>query len=605
LLTKGEIQYAGKKLLTIKDEDSLNIDFALSPIIGDIVPDIKALEGLMNFELKYDLNDFYSLKSPNISLGVDNEDMVNIKINPSTGFDKMFMNIPTGERTIKIKLFDGHKQVAKAKTTVLVGYGGDIKVDLEPLRGDLSFDFNTGSNGFDLKITIPEELLESTGGIDNTKSVIKVVSSDNNNTLETKEFDIVKNNGIYQADLSFTSMKVNSTVSVEITFFNIDDDKLAGKMTIIVPSLDQHKKVSASFEVYSKAGLGGNVLASLSMNIHNVDDSVLSGVRVYLDDKFIGLSNHTGYFSTLLTKGIHKLTFFQVDKLIATRKLTLAPLEISNIIVKIDNNDDKKDHKNFSNAFKIIVKVNSAFTVEINKDYSYNYDIDCNGDGIAEITSRTSRYACKYKEPGTHTIAILGDYPHPQFRGNDAVLAIEQWGNISWKSFYNSFSYMPNFKTINTNKAPDLSNVTDLSWMFHNSGNFNASLSDWDVSNVTNMRYMFRGTRKFNSDLLSWDVSNVTNMQGMFNRADAFSSDISSWDVSNVTTMQGMFYRAYAFNSNIINWNVSNVTNMNSMLVSVPEFINQDLSNWDVSKVTSHRAFSSGWGPGNTEPNWK
>jgi hypothetical protein len=398
LLTKGETQYAGKKLLTIKDKDSLNVDFALSPVIGDVIPDIKALEGLMNFELKYDVNDFYSLNSPNISLGVDNEDMANIKINKSTGCDKLFMNIPTGNRTIKIKLYDGHKQVAKATTNVSVGYGGDIKVGIEPLKGDLSFDLNTISNSFDIKLTIPKELFESTRSIENTRSVIKVVCSDNNNTLETQEFNIVKNNGVYQADLSFTNMKIHSTVSVEITFFNKEDndDKLAGKMTIIVPSLDQHKKVSASFEVYGKAGLGGNVLASLSMNIHNVDDNVLSGIRVYIDNKFIGLSNHTGYFSTLLTKGIHNLTFFQGTKLIASKKVTLKPLDISNIIVKTGDVQDPDRPEVSSNPFKIIVNTGKVYTIELNPKYDYNYAVDCNNDGIYEITSRTSRYACIY-----------------------------------------------------------------------------------------------------------------------------------------------------------------------------------------------------------------
>jgi surface protein len=209
-----------------------------------------------------------------------------------------------------------------------------------------------------------------------------------------------------------------------------------------------------------------------------------------------------------------------------------------------------------------------------------------------------------YKEPGTRTIAILGDYPHPQFRGDGAVIAIEQWGNISWKSFHNSFSYMPNFKTINTDIAPDLSNVTDLSWMFHWSNNFSADLSQWDVSNVTSMNRLFVA-HKFESDLSGWDVSNVTDMYAIFNQAEVFTSDLSNWDVSNVTNMGGMFGNNYEFDSDLSGWDVSNVTNMGIMLKNVPKFNNKDLSNWDVSKVTNHSGFGSGWGPGNTEPTWK
>jgi hypothetical protein len=287
LLTKGKIQYVGRKTQNIKDKDSLNIDFALSPVVGDVIIDVKSIDRLMNFELKYDINDFYSLNTPNMSLGVGNDDMVNFKINPSSGFDKLFMNIPEGERTINLKLFDGNKQVAKATEDVLVEHGTDISIDIKPLKGDLSFNLNANDD-FDINLTIPNELFESTGSIANTKSVIKILSSAKGK-LETKEFNIVKNNGIYQASLSFKSLELNSSVSIEIAFFNKEqNNKLAGKMTLVVPSVDQHKKVSASFGVYSKAaGLGGNVLASVSMNIHNKNDEVLSGVRVYLDNELL------------------------------------------------------------------------------------------------------------------------------------------------------------------------------------------------------------------------------------------------------------------------------------------------------------------------------
>jgi surface protein len=42
--------------------------------------------------------------------------------------------------------------------------------------------------------------------------------------------------------------------------------------------------------------------------------------------------------------------------------------------------------------------------------------------------------------------------------------------------------------------------------------NFNQDISSWDVSNVTNMNYMFASGSSFNQDISSWDVSNVTNM---------------------------------------------------------------------------------------------
>ena len=53
---------------------------------------------------------------------------------------------------------------------------------------------------------------------------------------------------------------------------------------------------------------------------------------------------------------------------------------------------------------------------------------------------------------------------------------------------------------------------------------------------------MFTDCEKFNQDISKWDVSNVTDMRYMFFWCDAFNQDISNWDVSNVINMDDIFY---------------------------------------------------------------
>jgi surface protein len=131
------------------------------------------------------------------------------------------------------------------------------------------------------------------------------------------------------------------------------------------------------------------------------------------------------------------------------------------------------------------------------------------------------------------------------------------------------------------------SKIVDMSLLFQEASyDFNQNISSWDVSNVTNMSFMFMGAQSFNQDIGNWDVSNVTDMSIMFDYAKSFNQDIGNWDVGNVTNMSSMFWWASSFNQDIGNWDVSNVTEMGGMFFAAGSF-NQDLTQWCVSQFTT------------------
>ena len=233
--------------------------------------------------------------------------------------------------------------------------------------------------------------------------------------------------------------------------------------------------------------------------------------------------------------------------------------------------------------------LNLAFPIPTDKAYakmhSYSYNVDCNSDGKDEATNVSGNYTCMYDTPGKYTISIGGYFPKFKFnnfpREVDKLVELNNWGINEWSSLKEGFENCKNLKLF-ARDVPNLTNVRDMSRLFHNTRNVNQNINNWDVSTVTNMKEMFF-LSNFNQPLNNWDVSNVTNMKGMFSW-NTFNQSLNNWDVSNVTSMKAMFSHS-KFNQPLYNWDVSNVTNMKGMF-AYSKF-DQPLSGWNVGHVTN------------------
>ena len=234
---------------------------------------------------------------------------------------------------------------------------------------------------------------------------------------------------------------------------------------------------------------------------------------------------------------------------------------------------------------------NEAITIPTNPNISsYNYIVNW-GDGTVE-SGFASDATHTYATAGTYTVSITGSFPSfyaafASATNANKMRTIEQWGSQEWETMALAFRGCSNL-TANFSDVPNLSQVTDMRYMFADASVFDADLNNWDVSLVTHMEYMFSNASAFNSPIGNWDVSSVTDMRSMFFDATAFNQDISNWDVSSVTTFGGMFQDASTFNQNIGTWDVSAATTLFAMFSGAVAF-NQDLGSWDISQATNLR----------------
>ncbi len=237
---------------------------------------------------------------------------------------------------------------------------------------------------------------------------------------------------------------------------------------------------------------------------------------------------------------------------------------------------------------------------------------------LPESGTFTNSQAITFPTPGTYRVAIkpTGNIPFHRMRlrgsANAAnLISIEQWGNTVWSSLESAYWGCSRLVAINATDAPildkgismkgafkdcfllasapninnwDVSNATDMSYMFNNAVVFNEPLDKWNVSAVKDMTWMFCYASAFNQPVDSWNVSKVTSMEAMFAGDSVFNQPLNSWNISKVINIANMFAGCIAFNQPLNNWNVSAVVNMHAVFAGAISF-NQPIDKWDVSSA--------------------
>ena len=70
----------------------------------------------------------------------------------------------------------------------------------------------------------------------------------------------------------------------------------------------------------------------------------------------------------------------------------------------------------------------------------------------------------------------------------------------------------------------------------------NINLYDIDTSNMIDMSYLFQESKRKNFDgIETWNVSNVTDMKYMFNNALYFNKDLTSWNIEKLKEFEEIF----------------------------------------------------------------
>lgn len=130
----------------------------------------------------------------------------------------------------------------------------------------------------------------------------------------------------------------------------------------------------------------------------------------------------------------------------------------------------------------------------------------------------------------------------------------------------------------------DVSNVSNMNYIFTNCISFDCDLGAWNTESATTMTSTFWDCRLYDGrGLENWDVSKIGDFQWLFGLS-AITQDISGWDMSSAQYLSGMFYQCPVFNVDLSAWNTSNVETGVDMFVSAAAY-NQPIEKWDLGKM--------------------
>ena len=150
---------------------------------------------------------------------------------------------------------------------------------------------------------------------------------------------------------------------------------------------------------------------------------------------------------------------------------------------------------------------------------------------------------------------------------NSTIKTVKIANEIKPKYTSCMFAALTRLESIEGMENLNTENTEDMSYMFAFCSSLtNLDLSNWDVSNVTDINYMFTNSGITNLNLSNWNTSNVTDMSGMFSGCTNLEElDLSSFDTRNVTDMRAMFAKCVNLRTVYIgqNWSISQANTEN------------------------------------------
>ena len=345
VVTKGSQQYTS--VMTgevIEDQGEYRLNMDIFPVVGNTIINIDSVKNLSRLQLSFPANELANIGTPQIGLIIDGVETI-YELNKENGLADVVLNLPEGTHAYDVNLYDANTLIGRSKLgeqNLDLVEGDDLNIDIISLQADITVDFGDGQQPKFI-VNIPEEVITDVGDMNNLKLLVRITDGDSEgDPVQEATLDVQQDGERYYVEHIFDET-TNNDISTYIEFLDMTSGS-AETIATCSDSVTVHttNTMSCGVGIPKDYIIGGNLLATLAINVLDTNKVAQSGASVYLNNTLVGVTGSNfgtgGFIKAHVTAGELYTAVAKKDELEGTHELTPNSLSINNFDIILENN---------------------------------------------------------------------------------------------------------------------------------------------------------------------------------------------------------------------------------------------------------------------------
>lgn len=334
VIENGEKRYlAESKNVTVDGESS--VPLAIAPVIGDVAASVDLTE-LPKLKFSFPLDELQTVGDPKLGVSIDGGAETIMSLSKVT-VGTMPIDIDAGAHTIVLNFYDGAILVGKSvavqeSVTIVSGY--DIVMDIVPLSAKASISSTIDGGELSFSVTIPHEIVDEVGGLENLTSFLRVMSA--KNSFYSDPLTVTPNGDDYVGTITFPEFYYDDNVDLSLQFMKKTGGVVADGSLFGVSITSELKTLTFPVKLLRESISSGNLLARGIVNVYSADNTPAAGAIVSLSDDALGLTGSDGSLEFFATAGNYTLRA-EKSGAEASEVVDLTPLGSHNYTLTLGN----------------------------------------------------------------------------------------------------------------------------------------------------------------------------------------------------------------------------------------------------------------------------